>query len=32
LYGKYMFPFEVASILLLIGIVGAVVLSKRRKG
>ena len=32
LYGKYMFPFEVASILLLIGIVGAVVLSKGRKG
>jgi NADH-quinone oxidoreductase subunit J len=31
LYGKYMFPFEVASILLLIGIVGAVVLSKGRK-
>lgn len=30
LYGKYMFPFEIASILLLIGIVGAVVLSKRR--
>lgn len=32
LYGKYMFPFEIASILLLVGIVGAVVLSKRRKG
>jgi NADH-quinone oxidoreductase subunit J len=31
LYGKYMFPFEIASILLLIGIVGAVVLSKGRK-
>ncbi len=31
LYGKYMFPFEIASILLLIGIVGAVILSKRRK-
>ncbi|MBP1731760.1 MAG: dehydrogenase [Deltaproteobacteria bacterium] len=31
LYGKYLFPFEIASILLLIGIVGAVVLSKRRK-
>ena len=31
LYGRYMFPFEIASILLLIGIVGAVVLSKRRK-
>jgi len=31
LYGRYMFPFEIASILLLIGIVGAVILSKRRK-
>jgi NADH-quinone oxidoreductase subunit J len=31
LYGQYLFPFEIASILLLIGIVGAVVLSKRRK-
>jgi NADH-quinone oxidoreductase subunit J len=31
LYGKYMFPFEIASILLLIGIIGAVILSKRRK-
>lgn len=31
LYGKYLFPFEIASILLLIGIVGAVVLAKRRK-
>ncbi len=31
LYQKYMFPFEIASILLLIGIVGAVILSKRRK-
>jgi NADH-quinone oxidoreductase subunit J len=30
LYGKYLFPFEIASILLLIGIVGAVVLSRRR--
>ena len=30
LYGKYLFPFEVASILLLIGIVGAVVLARRR--
>lgn len=30
LYGRYMFPFEIASILLLIGIVGAVILSKRR--
>jgi NADH-quinone oxidoreductase subunit J len=32
LYTKYFFPFEIASILLLIGIVGAVVLAKRRKG
>ncbi len=31
LYGKYLFPFEIASILLLVGIVGAVVLAKRRK-
>jgi NADH-quinone oxidoreductase subunit J len=31
LYGKYLFPFEVASILLLIGVVGAVVLSRTRK-
>jgi NADH-quinone oxidoreductase subunit J len=31
LYGKYLFPFEIASILLLIGIIGAVVLARRRK-
>lgn len=31
LYGQYLFPFEVASILLLIGIVGAVLLAKSRK-
>ncbi|MGD0230129.1 MAG: NADH-quinone oxidoreductase subunit J [Syntrophorhabdales bacterium] len=31
LYGKYLFPFEIASILLLIGIVGAVVLARRTK-
>jgi NADH-quinone oxidoreductase subunit J len=31
LYGKYLFPFEIASILLLIGIVGAVVLARRGK-
>jgi NADH-quinone oxidoreductase subunit J len=31
LYGKYLFPFEIASVLLLIGIVGAVLLAKRRK-
>ncbi|MCS7280581.1 MAG: NADH-quinone oxidoreductase subunit J [Desulfobacterota bacterium] len=31
LYTKYLFPFEIASILLLVGIVGAVVLAKRRK-
>lgn len=31
LYTKYLFPFEVASILLLVGIVGAVLLAKRRK-
>ncbi|HEY3278841.1 MAG TPA: NADH-quinone oxidoreductase subunit J [Syntrophorhabdaceae bacterium] len=29
LYGKYAFAFEVASVLLLVGIVGAVVLAKR---
>ena len=32
LYGQYLFPFEIASILLLVGIVGAVVLAKRVKG
>lgn len=31
LYGKYVFVFEMASILLLVGIIGAVVLAKRRK-
>jgi NADH-quinone oxidoreductase subunit J len=31
LYGKSLFPFEIASILLLIGIVGAVVLARRGK-
>jgi NADH-quinone oxidoreductase subunit J len=31
LYGQYLFPFEVASILLLIGVVGAVVLARKRK-
>ena len=30
LYGQYLFPFEVASILLLVGIVGAVVIAKRK--
>jgi NADH-quinone oxidoreductase subunit J len=30
LYGQYLFPFEIASILLLIGIVGAVVIAKRK--
>jgi NADH-quinone oxidoreductase subunit J len=29
LYGQYLFPFEIASILLLVGIIGAVVLSKK---
>lgn len=32
LYTKYFFPFEIASILLLVGIIGAVVLAKRRRG
>ena len=31
LYGQYIFPFEIASVLLLVGIVGAVVLSKKSK-
>ena len=31
LYGKYLFPSEIASILLLVGIVGAVVITKRNK-
>jgi len=31
LYGKYLFPFEIASILLLIGLIGAVVLARRRQ-
>jgi NADH-quinone oxidoreductase subunit J len=31
LYGKYLFPFEIASILLLVGIVGAVALARRGK-
>jgi NADH-quinone oxidoreductase subunit J len=31
LYGKYLFPFEIASILLLVGLVGAVVLARRRQ-
>jgi NADH-quinone oxidoreductase subunit J len=30
LYTQYLFPFEIASILLLIGIVGAVVIAKRK--
>jgi len=31
LYGKYAFAFEIASILLLVGIVGAVLLARKRK-
>jgi len=31
LYGQYLFPFEIASILLLVGIVGAVVLVRGRR-
>jgi len=31
LYGQYLFPFEIASILLLVGIVGAVVIAKRKE-
>ncbi len=30
LYGQYLFPFEIASILLLVGIVGAVVIAKKK--
>lgn len=30
LYGQYLFPFEIASVLLLVGIVGAVVIVKRK--
>ena len=30
LYRNYMMPFEVASVLLLVAIVGAVVMAKRR--
>jgi NADH-quinone oxidoreductase subunit J len=31
LYGQYLFPFEIASILLLVGIVGALVIAKRKE-
>lgn len=31
LYGKYVFAFEIASVLLLVGIVGAVLLARKRK-
>ena len=30
LYGQYMYPFEIASLLLLVAIVGAVVMAKKR--
>ena len=30
LYGNYMFPFEIASLLLLVAIIGAVVMAKKR--
>ena len=32
LYGQYLFPFEIASLLLLVGIVGAVVIAKKKIG
>lgn len=32
LFGKYLLPFEITSILLLVAMVGAVVLAKREKG
>jgi len=31
LFTKFLFPFEVASILLLVGIIGAVILSKKER-
>ena len=30
LYSNYMFPFEIASLLLLVAIIGAVVMAKKR--
>ena len=30
LYGQYMFSFEIASLLLLVAIIGAVVMAKKR--
>jgi NADH-quinone oxidoreductase subunit J len=30
LYSYYMFPFEIASLLLLVAIIGAVVMAKKR--
>ena len=30
LYGQYMFPFEIASLLLLVAVIGAVVMAKKR--
>jgi len=30
LYGNYMFAFEIASLLLLVAIIGAVVMAKKR--
>jgi NADH-quinone oxidoreductase subunit J len=30
LYSSYMFPFEIASLLLLVAIIGAVVMAKKR--
>jgi NADH-quinone oxidoreductase subunit J len=31
LFTKFLFPFEVASIILLVGIIGAVILSKKER-
>jgi NADH-quinone oxidoreductase subunit J len=31
LFTKFLFPFEIASILLLVGIIGAVILSKKER-
>jgi NADH-quinone oxidoreductase subunit J len=32
LFGEYVLPFEIASVLLLVAIIGAVVLAKREHG
>jgi NADH-quinone oxidoreductase subunit J len=32
LFGEFVLPFEIASVLLLVAIIGAVVLAKRERG